>query len=103
MAAAIWLPDGRRALGLLYDFIDPHDTCPILPFPASNPRLGDVLAEEYLTEIESTWSVDTRNVVYADEGDPLDLYRTILRLDDLRQSVFEETGGSMLVPLPSRQ
>ena len=103
-AARLWLPQlatgRRRALGLLHDFIDPHDTCPILPFPASNPRLGDVLAEEYLTEIESTWSVDTRNVVYADEGDPLDLYRTILRLDDLRQSVFEETGGSMLVLSP---
>ena len=103
-AARLWLPQlaiGRRpALGLLYDFIDPHDTCPILPFPASDPRLGDTLAEEYLTELESTWSVDTRNIVYADEGDPLDLYRTILRLDDLRQLVFEATGGSMLVLSP---
>ena len=53
-----------------------------------------------MTEIESTWSVDTRNIVYADEGDPLDLYRTILRLDDLRQPVFAETGGSMLVLSP---
>ena len=103
-AARLWLPQlatgRRRALGLLYDFVDPHDTCPILPFPASDPRLGDTLAEEYLTELESTWSVDTRNIVYADEGDPLDLYRTILRLDDLRQLVFEATGGSMLVLSP---
>ena len=103
-AARLWLPQlatgRRRALGRLYDFINPHDTCPILPFPASNPRLGDTLAEEYLTELESTWAVDTRNIVYADEGDPLDLYRTILRLDDLRQPVFAETGGSMLVLSP---
>ena len=103
-AAKLWLPQlatGRRgALGKLYDFLGPHDTCPILPFPASDPRLGDALAEEYLTEFESTWSVDTRNLVYADEGDPLDLYRTILGLDDLRRPVFEETGGSMLVLSP---
>ena len=103
-AARLWLPQlatgRRRALTELYDFIKPDDTCPILPFPASDPRLGDVLAEEYLTELESTWSVDTRNIVYADEGDPLDLYRTILRLDDLRQPVFEETGGSMLILSP---
>ena len=103
-AARLWLPQlatgRRRALTELYDFIKPDDTCPILPFPASNPRLGDMLAEEYLTELESTWAVDTRNIVYADEGDPLDLYRTILRLDDLRQPVFEETGGSMLVLSP---
>ena len=106
-AARMWLPQltvGRRAaFERLYDFIDPHETCPILPFPASNPRIGDVLAEEYLmSELETPtpWSVDTRDIVYADEGDPLDLYRTILRLDDLRKPVFAETGGSMLVLSP---
>ena len=103
-AARLWLPQlaagANVALGRLYDFLEPHDTCPILPFPASNPRLGDELAEKYRTEIESTWSVDPRNIVYADEGDPLDLYRTILRLDDLRKPVFAETGGSMLILSP---
>ena len=103
-AAKLWLPQlaTRRynALQLLYDFIAPHDTCPILPFPASNPRLGDLLAEEYLTQLEDTWEVDTRNIVYANEDDPLDLYRTILKLDDLRRPVFEETGGSMLILSP---
>ena len=103
-AARLWLPQlaaGRRqALTKLYDFVDPHDTCPILPFPAINPRLGDELVEEYLTELESTWEVDARNIVYADEGDPLDLYRTILKLDDLRHEVFEATGGSMLILSP---
>ena len=55
-AAKLWLPQlttGRRAvLGRLYDFVEPHETCPIFPFPAVDPRLGDTLAEEYLTEIE---------------------------------------------------
>ena len=103
-AARLWLPQlatGRhQALTKLYDFVDPHDTCPILPFPATNPRLGDELAQEYLTELENTWEVDTRNIVYADEGDPLDLYRTILGLDDLRRNVFEATDGSMLILSP---
>lgn len=103
-AAKLWLPQlaaGRRgALGRLFTFVGPHDTCPILPFPARDPRLGDKLVEEFLTEFESTWAVDTRNIVYADEADPLDLYRTILRLDDLRSPVFAEVGGSMLVLSP---
>jgi len=103
-AAKLWLPQlvaGRKgALSRLYDFVAPHDTCPILPFPASNPRLGDALAEEYIAELESVWTVDTRNIVYADEGDPLDLYRTILRLDDLRKPVFAGAGGSLLVLSP---
>ena len=71
VAATLWLPQlaiGRRsAFNRLYEFVAPDDTCPILPFPASNPRLGDILAEEYLSEIESIWSVDTRDIVYADE------------------------------------
>jgi hypothetical protein len=103
-AAKLWLPqlarERRSALIRLHDFVAPHDTCPILPFPASNPRLGDVLANDFLSEFESAWSVDTRNIVYAAEDDPLDLYRTILRLDDLRRPVFEEFGGSLLVLSP---
>ena len=103
-SARLWLPQlssGRRAaLERLYDFVEPHDTCPILPFPARQPRLGDILAEEYLAEFENAWTVDTRNIMYADEGDPLDLYRTILRLGDFRQKVFAESGGSILVLSP---
>ena len=106
-AAWLWLPQlatGRgAALRRLYDFVKPDDICPILPFPASDPRLGDALAEEYRDEIENTWSIDTRNVVYADEGNPLDLYRTILRLDDLRKSVFKEMGSMLILsPLGSK-
>ena len=100
----MWLPhlaSGKRAiLRCLHDFVSPEDTCPVVPFPASKPRLGDILAEEYMSEIESGWSVDARDIVYADESDPLDLYRTILRLDDLRKPVFQEVGGSILVLSP---
>ena len=103
-AARLWLPQlatGRRsALRKLYDFVEPHDTCPVLPFPAADPRLGDRLAEEYLVELESDWSVDTRDIVYADGADPLDLYRTILKLDDRRKPVFEGVDGSLLVLSP---
>lgn len=104
LAAKLWLPQlakGRRgALARLHEFVAPHDTCPILPFPAYDPRLGDKLAEEFLTEFESGWAVDTRNIVYAAEEDPLDLYRTILRLEDLRKPVFREVGGSLMVLSP---
>lgn len=103
-AAKLWLPQlagGRRsALGKLHEFLAPHDTCPILPFPARDPRLGDALAEEFIVELESAWSVDARDIVYADEKDPLDLYRTILRLNDLRRPVFSEVGGSVMILSP---
>ena len=103
-AAKLWLPQlsaGRRlALDKIRTHVAPNDICPILPFPAIDPRTGDRLAEEYLKELESDWSVDGRDIVYADEADPLDLYRTILRLDDRRNPVFEDIGGSLLVLSP---
>lgn len=65
-ATRLWLPQlapGRRAtLERLHGFVKPDDTCPILPFPASDPRIGDVLAKDYLiNELETPWSVDQGN------------------------------------------
>lgn len=103
-AARLWLPQlirGRNVvLDRIHSYLRPHDVCPVLPFPAAHPRLADELIEQYSSEFESTWGVDTRNLVYADEKKPLDLYRTILRIDDARQPVFRETGGSMIVLSP---
>ena len=47
-----------------------------------------------------TWHVDARDLVYAHEKVPLDLYRTILRIDEARRRVFAETGGSQTVLSP---
>jgi hypothetical protein len=107
-AAKLWLPQlikrQHPILDRLHRFLAPNDVCPILPFPAENPRLPDELIEEYRDELMSTWSVEPRDIVYAHERDPLDLYRTILRIDSARQRVFREVGGSMtlLSPLGSK-
>ncbi|MGA2859050.1 MAG: hypothetical protein ABSE40_19445 [Candidatus Sulfotelmatobacter sp.] len=99
--ARLWLPQLVRgqnlALDLIYKLIQPHDVCPILPFPASDPRLPDRLIEEYATEMESGWKVDPRNIVYADEKSPLDLYRAILRIDDARKVIFQGFGSQIVL------
>lgn len=110
-AAKLWLPQlgpGKRdVLNLVHQFVRPHAVCPILPFPASHPRFPDELIEEYgdLFEaisdpFESTWQVDARDLVYAHEKNLLDLYRTILRIDEARRVVFAEMGGSQLILSP---
>ena len=60
----------------------------------------DELIEQYGEEFENTWKVDSRDIVYASERGPLDLYRTILRMDDTRQRVFEQIGGSQIILSP---
>lgn len=103
--ARLWMPQlasgAQQEARRIYDFVHPDDTCPILPFPARDPRLADDLALEYREELLNTWAVDVRNIVYADEDDPLDVYRTILRIDDLRKPVFEGSGGSATIVSPT--
>jgi hypothetical protein len=103
-AARLWMPQlarGKRGvLERIHQRVEPHAVCPILPFPASRPRLADELVEHFGEEFENTWKVDSGDIVYAGERGPLDLYRTILRMDDTRRRVFAEVGGSQIILSP---
>jgi hypothetical protein len=103
-AAKLWMPQlgrGKRpVLELVHQFVGPHAVCPILPFPATAPRSPDRLIEEYGDLFEAAWQVDARDLVYAHEKGPVDLYRTILRIADARHKVFSGTGGSQVILSP---
>jgi hypothetical protein len=105
-AARLWMPQLTRERGTLevlrriYRRVAPHAVCPILPFPAHDPRHPDELIEFHIQAIQSEWQVDARDIVYADEHSPLDLYRTILRIADARRPVFEQVGGSLSILSP---
>jgi len=110
-AARLWLPQlgtgQREVLNLVFLDVQPHAVCPIIPFPSTHPRTGDILIEEYgdlfgaiSDPMTPTWHVDSRDLVYAHEKSPLDLYRSILRIDDARRRVFSQTGGSQLILSP---
>jgi hypothetical protein len=104
-AVRLWLPQltqGRKAiLDKINAYIkEPKDVCPILPLSEVEPKLGDNLVSYYLDEFESTWEVDERNVLYIDDRNPLDLYRTILKIDDTRRKVFAGITESMIVLSP---
>jgi hypothetical protein len=107
-AATLWMPQLSRGKQTVLDQIfqvlrnAQPDTviCPILPFPASNPRLADELLEEYAEQLQQSWQIDARDLVFAHEKSPLDLYRTILRIDDARSRVFADVGGSQIVLSP---
>lgn len=102
--AKLWLPQLAPSCGAalqkIFDEVQPSDTCPILPFPSGDPKLSDRLLAEYLPELENTWGVDAGSLIFADENDPLGLYRTILRIDDERALAFEALGSSLLILSP---
>jgi hypothetical protein len=106
-AARLWLPQltkeegTREVLRRIYNRLNPHGVCPILPFPAFDPRLADELLAYHEEAIGNEWQVDGTDLIYADEKSPLDLYRTILRIDDARRHVFgKEVGESLLILSP---
>lgn len=104
--ARLWLPQlaFRKNSVLnqmrLHDLVSPNDICPILPFPSANPKTGDHLVEEFIFELLTSWDMDVTNLIFADESNPLDLYRTVLDIDDRRTKIFEELGGSLQILSP---
>lgn len=102
-AAKLWLPQlvaGERvALDRIYRFVAPHDVCPILPFPAQDAKASDRLIEHFANELRA-WDVDPRNIIYAHESNPLDLYRAVVRIGSARRAIFAGTIGSRIVLSP---
>jgi hypothetical protein len=106
-AARLWLPQLTKEAGThavlrrIYQRIGPQVVVPILPFPAFHPRYPDELVEFHSQALQNEWRVEgARDLVYADEKSPLDLYRTILRIDDARHRVFAGVGGSLSILSP---
>ncbi len=83
--ARIWLPQLAKKRGAALERIkasltDIYKVCPILPFPARDPRRADLLIEEFGVEIREDWEVDPRDFLYVSEKNPLDSFRSIATL-----------------------
>ncbi len=78
----IWIPilgeDKEYHLRKIYDELKPEEICPMLPFPAKNPRRCDDLIKEYYEFLFDSISVEPRNFIYAAENNPFSVYRKII-------------------------
>jgi hypothetical protein len=102
----IWLPHlaaGRNsALQLIRDKLPgPVNVCPVLPLSQRDPRAADRLVAEFEAELYQDWEVDPRNLIYAIEDDPLDLYRTISSIYQRYMGVFSGVSRAHVVLSPS--
>lgn len=86
-SAQVWIPQltrGRKAtLQRIWRVLKPDEVykvCPVLPFPALDPRRADDLIGEYEDLITEEWHVDPGDFLYASEWNPLDTYRRLSRL-----------------------
>ncbi len=103
--AQIWIPQlARGRTGTLTqigaDIGKCYKICPLLPFPARNPRRADDLLSEYQNELLNEWEIDPRDIVYASEKNPLDCYRTLSTLKKRFDRTMEGTYEPRMVLSP---
>lgn len=107
--ARIWVPQlakGRAAAltDIGRSIRGTYKICPVVPFPARDPRRADALIAEYETQLVDEWQVDPRDLVYVSESNPLDSYRTLStltkRYSDAVDQVF--VPSIILSPVGSR-
>ncbi|WP_375455978.1 hypothetical protein [uncultured Methylobacterium sp.] len=85
--ARIWLPQLARCGAAALDRIQAslqavYKVCPMLPFPARNPRRADDLIAEFGMRLRDDWQVSAGDLIYVSERNPLDSYRTISTLKE---------------------
>ena len=80
LGPSVWIPvlgENRAGeLDRLHRMINPAETCPVLPSPSGDPRRGDTLLLEYRDMLRKL-GIDPRNMIYASESNPFDVYRQI--------------------------
>ena len=93
----VWIPilgENRLIqLNRIYDLVKPHEICPLLPSPAKNPRRADNLIREYHDFLFSEMGVDPRDLVFAAEQNPFEVYRTLRKVMLHYQDAFYPLGG----------
>lgn len=103
--AKIWIPQLAKGRNAALNKInlavgDCYKICPVLPFPARDPRRADALIGEYENELVNEWQVDPRDIVYVSERNPLDSYRTISILKERYDRTVEGTYEPHMILSP---
>lgn len=94
--------DSSPVLNRLFTSLNtPGEVCPIVPFPSRDPRTGDRLLHALRERWMDDWGESPLSLIYADESDPTDVYRSIRDLHTARQESLEGADvGSVTILSP---
>ncbi|MEN6442723.1 MAG: hypothetical protein ABFC71_03110 [Methanoregula sp.] len=97
----VWIPilgEGKAIqLDRIYTLVRPQEICPVLPFPALNPRRGDDIIIEYREMLFDNLRIDPVNILYASEQNPFEVYRKIVRTVSQYHRTLNVLGGCKIV------
>jgi len=77
--------------------INPVSTCIVLPFPSNNLRRGDDLMVYYKDGLLNDDDFDVKNIIYADEQNPFQVYRLLKKTIDRYVESFQLLGGCKII------
>jgi hypothetical protein len=93
----VWIPllGEHRATQFdrVYDLVKPDEVVPVLPSPSRNPRRADNLVIEYRDLLFDQFGVDPRNILYACEQNPFEVYRQVRKAVHHYRQVLGLLGG----------
>lgn len=77
--------------------VNPVSTCVILPFPSKNLRRGDELINHYQDKLLNDSDFDMKNIIYADEQNPFQVYRLISNTIERHSQSLKIFGGTKVI------
>ncbi len=93
----IWIPVlgklQKVQLEKIHTLVSPDEICPVLPSPSQDPREGDALVIEYHDLLFDHLRVEPRNIIYAAESNPFEVYRQLMRSILHYQQALSPLGG----------
>lgn len=93
----IWIPVlgklQQLQLERIHTLVSPDEICPLLPSPAHDPREGDSLMIEYRDLLFDRLRVEPRNIIYAAESNPFEVYRQLMRSILHYERALKSLGG----------
>jgi hypothetical protein len=97
----VWIPilgEGRLdQLKKIRENIDPHETCPVIPFPSADIRRGDKIITEYKNILFYDLNLEPRNITYVDEQNAFQAYRILLNSINRYQDTFKLFDGCKII------
>jgi hypothetical protein len=93
----VWIPvlgeNTATALERISELISPDEICPLLPFPARDPRRGDRLFEEYREVLFDRLRADSGTFIYGAEDNPFQVYRQLRQAALDYREALQPLGG----------
>lgn len=92
-AVMVWIPllgiNCKEALMKIFPFVSPHEICPVLPFPSSNPRRADEILLDLGEAIFANFGADKKNLIYVSEVDVIQVYKKIYSVVEYYSRVLQ--------------